>query len=228
MYGEWMDLLLKVKLFKDIEKNELDKILTCLNPKIKSYKRKEIISIERSEFTAIGIVLIGEVTITKETMAGDRVIMSRIKKGNIFGEIAAFASSKWLATVVADTDCTILFLPSNKIVGVCPNMCLGHRALIQNMLQIVSQKALLLNKKIEILSLKSIRKKVSTYLLEQYLMKNSLLFEIPLNRNELAEYLLVSRPSLSRELIKMQEEGIVDFHRNSFKILDLEALKECL
>jgi len=228
MYSKWMNLLLKVELFKDIEKDELSKILLCLGPRIKAYRKKEYITIQRDDFSAIGIVLDGEVIITKETLAGDRVIMARLDKGNIFGEIAAFASNKWLATVVADTDCTILFLPSNKIVGVCPKMCLGHRALVQNMLKIVSQKALILNKKVEILSLKSIRKKVTTYLLEQYFMENSSSFEIPLKRNELAEYLLVSRPSLSRELIKMQEEGIVEFHKNSFKILNLEALKKCL
>jgi CRP-like cAMP-binding protein len=96
------------------------------------------------------------------------------------------------------------------------------------MLQIVAKKALILNKKVEIFSLKSIRKKISTYLLQQYSIKNSFNFDIPLKRNELAEYLLVSRPSLSRELVNMQKEGIIDFHRNSFKIIDLNSLKACL
>ncbi|WP_053956785.1 Crp/Fnr family transcriptional regulator [Inediibacterium massiliense] len=228
MYRKWIHILMKVELFKNIPEDELYTVLSCVMPTISSYKKKELITLEQSEITAIGIILKGEAVITKETMAGDRVIMAKINKGNMFGEVAAFANHKWPATVVADTDCVILFFPSDKIIGVCPKACLAHRVLIQNMLQIVSQKALMLNQKIEMLSLKSIRKKISTYLLKQYSMKGSLLFEIPLKRNELAEYLLVSRPSLSRELIKMKGEGILDFHRNSFKILNLDGLKECL
>lgn len=228
MYEKWISKLIEIDLFKNIEDEELKSILYCLQPIIKSYKKKDIITIEREKLTGIGIVLEGEVIVGKETLAGDRVIMDRLKSGELFGEIAAFSSNGWLATVEAYSDCTIMFFPPQKIVGMCSKTCVGHKTLIQNMLQIVAEKALNLNKKVEILSLKSIRKKVSNYLLSQYKMNKSLIFNIPLKRNELAEYLLVSRPSLSRELINMKEEEIIDFHRNTFKILDLEALKNCL
>lgn len=228
MYTQWINLLLKVDLFKHIEVDELNKILLCIRPNIKSYKRKEIITMEKSDLIAIGIILQGEVIITKETLSGDRVFISRMGVGDIFGEVAAFASNECLETVEAEADSVILFLSSDKIIGVCSETCSGHKRLIQNMLQIVSKKALLLNKKVEILSLKTIRKKISTYLLEQYNKNNSFSFSISLNRNELSEYLVVPRPSLSRELVKMQEEEIIDFHRNSFKILNLEKLKESL
>lgn len=228
MYEKWIDTLIKVELFKDIEKDELKSILCCLRPQIRSYNKNELIAIEKQKLTGIGIVLEGEVLVGKDTLAGDRVIMSRLGKKDLFGEVAAFSNDKWLATVVAYTECTVLFFPPDMIIGVCTNMCTGHRKLIQNMLQIVAKKAYGLNKKVEILSLKSIRKKISTYLLEQYNINKKLTFIIPLKRNELAEYLLVPRPSLSRELINMQQEGIIDFHMNSFKILDIEALKNCL
>ncbi|QVK17636.1 Crp/Fnr family transcriptional regulator [Mycoplasmatota bacterium] len=228
MYEKWINQLMKIELFKGIEKDELRRILNCLTPSIKIYNKKDVITIEKEELNGIGIVLEGEVIVGKDSLAGDRVIMSRLKSGDLFGEVAAFTSDVWLATVVANTDCTILFLPPQKIVGICTKVCHGHRIMIENMLQIVAKKALILNKKVEILSLKSIRKKISTYLLRQYRMNNKVHFDIPLKRNELAEYLLVSRPSLSRELIKMQEEGIIDFYRNYFKILDLKRLKACL
>lgn len=228
MYEKWINQLMKIELFKDIEKEELKNILNCLNPSIKVYQKKDIITIEKEQLTGIGIVLEGEVSVGKETLAGDRIIMSRLRGGELFGEVAAFTNDTWLATVIANTDCTILFLPPQKIVGMCNRICSGHKILIQNMLQIVSRKALILNKKVEILSLKSIRKKISTYLLQQYSIGKSLTFDIPLKRNELADYLLVSRPSLSRELINMKKEGIIDFYRNSFKIKDLKSLKACL
>ncbi|MCT4618296.1 MAG: Crp/Fnr family transcriptional regulator [Marinisporobacter sp.] len=226
MYAKWLDILMKVKLFETIEANELNNMLLCLRPTKGSYKKKEYITIAQDEFTGIGIIVEGEVLVTKENVAGDRVIIAKLNAGNIFGEIIAFSNqNQWPATVIAVTDCTILFLPTEKILGNCPKMCIGHKRLIQNMLKIVSQKALQLNRKIEYLAMKSIRTKISNYLLEQYHRIGKNKFMIPLKRNELAEFLNVSRPSLSRELIKMKEEGLIDFHKSNFEITDLSELK---
>jgi CRP/FNR family transcriptional regulator, dissimilatory nitrate respiration regulator len=226
MYTKWQNSLIRVELFRNIEVDELNKILTCLRPNIVSYRKKEYITIAENEFTGIGIVVEGEVIVTKDNVAGDRVIMSKLNEGDSFGEMIAFSDNdKWPATVIASTDCTVLFLPSEKITGNCPSMCMGHKLLIQNMLKIVSQKALNLNRKIEYLAIKSIRAKISTYLLEQYNVIGQSKFMIPLKRNELAEFLNVSRPSLSRELIKMKNEGIIDFYKSSFEIINLGVLK---
>lgn len=228
MYEQWIDMLEETELFKGIERSEVLKILGCSHPSIKQYKKREIITIENSEFTGIGLVLEGAVSLTKDNLAGDRLIMARIKAGDIFGEISAFINQHWLETVTAQTDCQVLFLSPDRIVGMCPHMCTGHQILIQNTLRLVSEKAYVLHKKVEMLSLSSIRKKVSTYLLEHYYIKEKPRFKIPLKRNELAEYLHIQRPSLSRELANMKDEGIIEFQGNSFKVVDLELLKSCI
>ncbi|MCG8540222.1 MAG: Crp/Fnr family transcriptional regulator [Clostridia bacterium] len=229
MYEKWIKTLKRVELFKDFEIDELNKMLMCICPKITSYKKKEYVTIAENRFTGIGIVLEGEVIVTKENAAGNRVIMAKLKEGDIFGEMMAFSGyNKWAATVVASTDCTVIFLPPEKIVGNCSNVCRGHKLLIQNMLSLISKKALGLNRKVEYLVIKSIRRKISVYLLEQYNKTGRLTFIVPLKRNELAEFLNVSRPSLSREIIKMKEEGIIDFYRSTFKIIDIEGLKASL
>ena len=229
MYEKWIKTLKRVELFKDFEIDELNKMLMCICPKITSYKKKEYVTIAENRFTGIGIVLEGEVIVTKENAAGNRVIMAKLKEGDIFGEMMAFSGyNKWAATVVASTDCTVIFLPPEKIVGNCSNICRGHKLLIQNMLSLISKKALGLNRKVEYLVIKSIRRKISVYLLEQYNKTGRLTFIVPLKRNELAEFLNVSRPSLSREIIKMKEEGIIDFYRSTFKIIDIEGLKASL
>ena len=46
-----------------------------------------------------------------------------------------------------------------------------------------------------------------------------------MNREALADYLNVSRPSMSRELGRMKDEGVIDFYRSSFVVKDVEALK---
>ncbi len=228
MYDKWIDMLEETELFKGIDRKEIVKILGCSSPSIKHYKKNEIITIEKSKFTGIGLVLEGEASLTKDNLAGDRLIIARIKAGDIFGEISAFVDESWLETVTARVDSQVLFLSPERIVGMCPHMCNGHRILIQNTLHLVSQKAYVLHKKVEILSLSSIRKKVSTYLLEQYYIKEIPKFKIPLKRNELAEYLHIQRPSLSRELANMKEEGIIEFQGNTFTVLNIEDLKNCL
>ena len=228
MYDKWIKILVKTELFKDIGQEELVKILGCLSPSTKQYKKGEIITIEKSDFTGIGVVLEGRVTLTKQTLAGDRLMISRIEVGDIFGEIAAFVDKKWLETVTAETQCQVLFITPDRIIGMCPHMCAGHRILIQNTLQIVSQKAFSLHQKVEMLSLGSIRKKISTYLLEQYYIKEELVFKIPLTRIELAEYLNIQRPSLSRELANMQKEEMITFERNKFTIRNLKMLKDSI
>ena len=229
MYEKWIKTLKRVELFKNFEIDELNKMLMCICPKITSYKKKEYVTIAENRFTGIGIVLEGEVIVTKENAAGNRVIMAKLKEGDIFGEMMAFSGyDKWAATVVASTDCTVIFLPPEKIVGNCSHICRGHKLLIQNMLSLISKKALGLNRKVEYLVIKSIRRKISVYLLEQYNKTGSFTFIVPLKRNELAEFLNVSRPSLSREIIKMKEEGIIDFYRSTFKIIDIEGLKASL
>jgi CRP-like cAMP-binding protein len=226
MYDKWLDTLKTVALFYNIESSELNRMLLCLHPSIANYKKKEIITIAGSEFSGIGILVEGEVVVTKENFAGDRIIISKLKSGQMFGEIIAFSNqNKWPATVIASTNCTILFLPTEKIIGNCPNMCIGHKTLIQNMLKIVSQKALKLNKKIDYLSMKNLRTKICNYLLEFYRKHQSNQFIIPLNRSELAEFLNVSRPSLSRELMKMKDDNLIDYDRNAFKLLSIEKIK---
>ncbi len=110
MDEKWINQLLTIELFKDIEKEELKSVLSCLKSSIKTYKKRDIITIEKDKLTGIGVVLEGEVSVSKETLDGDRVMMSRVKRGGLFGEIDAFSKDGWLSTVEAYTDCTILFL----------------------------------------------------------------------------------------------------------------------
>jgi CRP-like cAMP-binding protein len=118
-----------------------------------------------------------------------------------------------------------MFLPAGKIVGNCERLCASHRQLVINLLEIVSGKALMLHRKLEYLAIKSLRGKVSSFLLEQQKMAGRATFMMPMKRNELADFLNVSRPSLSREMCRMRDEGILEFHRESIKINDIDALR---
>ncbi|MEG0502735.1 MAG: helix-turn-helix domain-containing protein, partial [Cellulosilyticaceae bacterium] len=120
----------------------------------------------------------------------------------------------------------ILFIPYEKVITSCGNTCTFHIQLIKNMLMVLGEKNYALNNKIDYLILKGMRKKLITYLLAQAKVQNSMAFNINLNRNELAEYLNVSRSAMSRELSRMKEEKLIDYYKNGFKIMNVECLRE--
>ncbi|KPU44256.1 cAMP receptor protein [Oxobacter pfennigii] len=229
MYEKWLDTINKCSLFQDMNPVGLQAMFECMGPRLGKYKKGENLAIEGEKFEGIGIMLSGEAAVTKENAAGNRVIIDIVGPSDMFGEIAAFSAERaWPATVVAQDNCEVLFLPPDKIISECQNLCLCHKNLVNNMLRIISDKALMLNKKVEYLTVKSLRGKISKFLLEQQRTVKSTTFLMPMNRNELADFLNVSRPSLSREMARMMEEGIIDFYRSSVKIKDMEGLKNMI
>lgn len=226
MFEKYLQEISEMSLFQGIEKQDIETMLNCLKPRVGCYKRSDYIVTGGDPHESVGIVLKGTATVSKETATGNRIVMTLLKPGDIFGEIVAFSSVKaWPATVQAQEVCEVLFLPKGKIVGECDRMCSWHRILIRNFLRIISERAMMLNKKVEYLTIKSIRGKICTYLLDQFKQSVNRKIVLPLNRNELADYLNVSRPSLSREIAKLRDESVINFHLTTFEILDLQALK---
>ncbi len=222
-----IDVLSKSALFKGVDPEDIEKMLTCLDPQIKEYRKNECITISGEPLIGMGVVLFGSAAVTKEMVDGSRIIMKLLSQGEEFGEIILFSSKRsWPATVIAQQPCTIMYFTRSKIISDCMQVCPFHRRIVQNLLEIVSNKALMLNNKVEYLSLKGIRQKLSRFFCEQYYFNKSTTFNLPLNRNELAEFLNVSRPSMSRELCLMRDEGLIDFHKETIKLLKIEQIVE--
>jgi len=229
MINDYVEVMKKAPLFRDIASDDLKAMLGCLKPVYKSYRRHEFITLAGEPFTGIGLLLEGEASISKETLAGDRVVLNLIVPGDMFGEIIAFSGeSVWPANVQALEESMAMFLPREGIVSPCMRTCPFHRTLIQNLLMIVSDRALMLNKKLEYLTIRSMRGRICAFLLDQYKKRGTTTFTLDMNRNEMADFLNVSRPSMSRELGRMREDGLIDFHLSTVRILDLEAMMQAL
>ena len=82
----------------------------------------------------------------------------------------------------------------------------------------MANKNLAFNKKIEITSKRTTRDKLMTYLLSQAKIHGSSSFEIPFDRQELADYLGVERSAMSKEISKMKDDGLIDCERSWFKV----------
>jgi CRP/FNR family transcriptional regulator, dissimilatory nitrate respiration regulator len=226
---EYSDVLLKCPLFKNVTENELMGLLQCLNSHVKPYESNEYIFFAGNKVDFIEIILSGAVEIIKENPAGNKHIIAFLGPSHIFAEGIVCTTSRISPVTVRVKEPTkILCIPYERITKTCGQACSYHIQLVNNIMSILGEKNFNLNSKIELLTIKGMREKLATYLLNESQFYNSLTFQIIPNRNELAEYLNVSRPSMCRELARMKDLKILDYYQNSFKILSLDALKNCL
>lgn len=214
-----VEILRKVKLFDAID-DKLEDMLQCLGSEEKKYDRGEIILMTGQPVTSVGVVLSGEVQIIQEDYYGNRSILTELKPGQIFGE--AFASAgirESPVTILAKSNCRIMFLAIERIISTCPNNCIFHSQLMENLLKILARKNILLSSKNQLLSQRTIRDKVLSYLGLQSEKKGSLEFEIPFSRNELADFLCVDRSALSRVLSQLKKDGTIEYQNQHFRLL---------
>lgn len=214
-----MKILDKVSIFKGFTVNEIKTIIECLNGKIRSYGKNESIVLAGDKLTSLGIVLSGNIQISREDIMGNRMIVAGLFEGEIFGETFASAGvEESPVSIYALMPAKVLWLSINRIVSPCSSVCGFHSRLIRNLLQLIATKNMFLSERMNILSKRTIREKIMSYLVSQAGGRISSGFEIPLNRNELADYLCIDRSAMSRELGKLKDEGIIKFHKNVFHL----------
>lgn len=212
-------------LFSDISAADIPHLLHCLGAYEKNYQKSEFLLLFEEPITWIGIILTGRVHIIKEDLWGNSTILAVLQPMDIFGESFACGSRKKSEVCVQAAEVVkVLILQFDKVIRTCSRMCSFHQQLTENMVSMIADKNLRLMEKIEITSKKTIREKICTYLGNQVSKENSDYITIPLGRLELAEYLCVDRSALTRELNTMKNEGLIDFHKNTFRIL--KELKE--
>jgi len=215
------------QLFKGLDLVEIEKVLGCSNACIHKYEDNQMVFEKDDIIKNIGIVLDGEFNLVSQKFNGSRVIVTTLTFNDLFGEALIFSTAKTSPyDLISSGDSKALFIPKGFFIDMCPNSCNFHKKLIDNMLSILSDKIIMLNNKMKILNAETIKSKIAVYFLSIYKKTNKLSFEMPMKRQELSEFLNVTRPSLSRELSNMQNDNIIDVYRSSVKILDLERLYE--
>ncbi len=222
------DQLCKNTIFEGLTPQQISSILPCIAMNIKSYSPQECVCDKGEPINSIGVVLDGELCICNESPDGRRTTVANIEKNGLFGEAITFSTDSLLPhRVIAQNDAQVLYLSGEFFLMPCDKSCdlrRAHQVIVQNMLRLLSDRAIMLNKKIAYLTASDLRTKIAMYLCELYELNQSRTFNMPLNRDRLAEFFAVARPSLSRELVNLKTEGIIDFYRSSVKILDTNAL----
>ena len=204
-------------LFEGIDFIDFEILLNCLSSKTTRYNKDDVILLSGNRVDFVGLVLSGGVKIIRDDIDGNITILTELSASELFGEVFACAGIRHSpVTVQASADCEILFIDYKKIITSCSSSCPFHSKLIENMLKLIAKKNLLLNQKNEILSKRTTREKLLLFFDIQ--RETAKKFTIPYDREELANYLCVDRSSLSRELCRMRDDGILSFNRNRFEI----------
>lgn len=217
---QYLKVLMMTSLFQGVAENDLEAMLNCLGATERKYSKNDVILLAGTKVTSVGIMAEGNAQITRDDAEGNRAILSELEKADLFAEAYVAAGSAEIpVTVIATSDCRIVWIPFNKIVGICSTACDFHRTLVQNMMRVIAVKNILMNEKMRILSCKTTKEKLITYLSDYSERVGKSKFKIPFSRNELADFLSVDRSAMSRELSRLRDEGYLNYHKNEFELL---------
>ncbi len=218
--NKFMEILGECPLFENIDDTDLSAMIGCLGARVKTFDKGDTIFAEGDPASTIGIVLSGSVQISRDDYYGNRSIMAQLEPGDLFAESFAFAGVSILpVSVTAATPCDVMLIASSRIISPCSNACGFHNKLIFNLLQIMARKNLGFHQKIEITSKRTTREKLMAFLFAQAKLHQKDSFEIPFDRQALADYLGVDRSGLSAEISKLRKEGVLECHRSRFTLL---------
>ena len=219
----YIQLLKNTELFKCLSDVEIESIFNERYYKIKDYEKNTIIYLQNERCESLDIILEGTITIQKIDQDGKVLTISDFMSGDVLGENLLFSvNSNYPMTISAKTNCTLLQVKRELIL----KFCQSNELFLTSFLKSLSSKTLILSNKIKSLTLKTIRQCIIDFLLFEYVSQDSAKIKLNMSKKDLAEKLGIQRSSLSRELNKMRNDGLIEFDSKYITIKDVNTLKE--
>jgi CRP-like cAMP-binding protein len=216
-----IDHLLSTKIFEGFTRKEVSEVFPLLGARVLSVKKNAVLIEADALVDAIGVVLSGEFAVSKEDVYGNSNLIKKIVQSEILAaETACTPSQISPVKITCTQDAEIITFPYALLTSAGSLPDKYRCAILKNILDIMANSNMRQLYKIEILSRKSLRDRIVLYLAFQAKRTSGNSFHISLSREEMATYLCVDRSALSRELGRMQKEGLIRFHKNSFHILE--------
>jgi len=214
------EVLRRCSLFAGIEDDQLMAMLGCLGASVERFDKKCTIVAQGNPSRHIGIVLSGSVQIVHNDFYGNRSIVAGVEPAQLFCESFACAEVAAIpVAVIANEPSEIMLIDCSRIMHTCCNHCAFHQQLIFNLMKDLACKNVQFHQKLEVTSKRTTREKLLTYLDFQAQKAESRVFDIPFDRQELADYLEVDRSGLSVEISKLRSEGVLTSNRRHFELL---------
>lgn len=217
---KYLPILKNTCLFSGVEEKEVISLLTCLDARLREYRKGEYVLRRGETLRHITVLVNGELHIRRDDYWGNGSIINRVAVGDMFGEAyVAPESGPLLNDVVAVEDSAVVFFDAHRIITVCSSACAFHARVVCNLFFAISEKNRRLLQKLGHVSRRTTREKLISYLSEEAERQHSSAFSIPFNRQQLADFLSVDRSAMSAELCRMRDEGLLEFERNHFRLL---------
>ena len=228
MQSKEYEMLRHSRLFKYIDEPQFKQIMHCMQPKLQKYEKGETIISDGDAFLYYYVLIHGSASVYKFEYSGERVLIKRVSPGGIIGMIPASSPNElWPFTIIAQEDCVAMLLNSALIASCkCSFPCKAYLVFIDNLITAIMQEYTYLYQRIRYLAMKSVRQKVCAYLVEQWERHDNMTFNIELNRQDVADLLSIPRSSLSRELCRLRDDGLISFYKYTFKIHNLFQLQK--
>lgn len=217
---KYLPVLRTSPFFAGLNDSEILSILHCVDGSIVAKQQGSYIFRAGDYTDVMGLVVSGSTLIIQEDLWAHRNILSKCRVGDFFGEpFAAIPGTILNISVVAETDSEILLLNIRRMLATCPTACAHHQKLIRNLASVLANKILVFNDKITHVSKRTTREKLLSYLSSESIRHSSLAFDIPFDRQQLADFLCVDRAAMSVELSKLQKEGLIKTNRSHFELM---------
>lgn len=218
---DYIDIIIKTRLFDNIDKKEIPNILNNFKSQKKSYDKGNIIIDTGDKVESIYIILNGKIEISKEYDDTRKNIVNILESGEIFAEAMALSTNKI-------SQITAISLNKSEILKINIHNIFDNNfekndknIFIENLLKIISDKNKFLSIKNDILSQKSLRNKIVLYLKYMSNMQKSKKITVPYSRDKLAEFISADRSALSRELNRLAKEKMIELNGNKINIIDI-------
>ena len=213
--NDHLTILQKCPLFSGISEAELRKILACVDAKPRDYEAGSLVLREGDTQSAVCILLSGRLILSRPDFF-DREEFMVLVPGDMTGIPEAFLSSKLDYSATAEVGSVVLFIEANRLLEPCASTCGCHLRAIRNLARQLAVEDAENRGRIRHLCRRSTREKLLSYLCREATLNHSDIFDIPLDRKTLADYLAVDRSAMSNELSKLRTSGIIEFERNHF------------
>ena len=209
-------------LFRGISEFDCQRMIKCFKAVTSNYKSGDVIFNLADSSSKVGIMLSGRAFTVKYDINGNRTILEHLKKNDIVGEIYNYAATTRNDTeVICETDVSVMVIEYSELTKRCSNACARHTRLVENLLTLISQKAIALSERVDILSQRTIGEKLISYLqLIEDKTPEGVEPEIPFTTTALSDYLCVNRSALQREISRLSKENILEINKRKFKLLN--------
>lgn len=222
--ADFLSILARAPLFMGFDEQTISLILEAQGAQLARYARGEVLLREGERTDKFGIVVDGTIFIEQNDFWGNRNLMGRISAGLIFAE--SFACSRpqrpLAVNVVADSGCVVYWLDCHRLLKQGSLDEKVWRTLVANLIHVLSNKNIRFNEKVTHMGQRTTRDKLLSYLSMESRKAHSAVFDIPFNRQELADYLGVERSAMSACLGKLRDEGMLTFDKQHFHLLEVE------